>query len=573
MKKLIDEPDEPQPVNTEEEEVPSVYMTPQEPTKVPIDLPMAKVIPHTVITEEVKKRMEEHPENFRAYNSPFTAATTVLYGLNNLKNSRWKLIREIAKSRPGGPYSVRGSDGKITIHNGQHNQGPMLAYTWDGGNGELFTFDITDDFIESQVELSSEANIDGDTKEVNVKTTQTSSKEIHYKTGELVWVDKNFWTDDKLKPKWNEKDKVAVNTPYLSQTTYNNKGNKNSDIKKAVSLSYNSEQDAKTRVAETHQLTQDDVDTYLSTLQKQYQSYVNASNSGDIQGFMDLLRKSNTLEDYVVKKKVLIKKSLNPLAYSGVYDTPQYKKVSQDRSTDNIDYSTWWYEGFKIIIAAGYTIVPKRENYPAANNYGYSAKDLDNIIVLEEQEVEVPISGARVLASPFVKTSTSGIGGDIVKKTENEVTATASIFGNPTISCSRVLTIDNVGKRYSGDWYIKKVTHEISNGDYTCSLDFKKKSLLISKVTYDQKIPTQNIYVGINKTAQESLVTGKYKIPAAVKAAVEKVRNSSTFKGKTLRVEIVSETPLKIAVYDADVRFNVSKPMVTYDFDEKGDIK
>ena len=565
MKELINEPDEPTVGN--EEEVPEVYNTPQEPTQQQgIYLPTARAIKVEVITEEIKKRMKEDPDRFRTYSDPFTSARTVLYGLDNLRNSRWKLIRDVARNIPSsvakGPFSVMGSDGKIIIHNGQHNQSAMLRYVWDGGNGELLAFNVSDDFTESTVEVAQQSTIDGDTKEIKTTTTQTTSKEVQTKGEEIVWLDNKFFKDPRQQPRWNEKDITRVNTQgnILLPT----------EIKKATTVTYKSDADAKAKIRDSYRVTQEDVDIYLSNLKQSYESFRNASNSGDMATFMNLLRKSNTLEDYVVKKKVTVQKKINPIDISGLYDNKKYNRMDP-ASTKNVDMTTWWYEGFKRIRAAGYTVVPKNEKYPTANNYGYSARDLDAITVLEEIEVEIPISGARVLASPFMETSMAGVGGDIVKKTENEVKATAQILGHPLIMCSRVIEIDNVGKRYSGDWYVKKVTHEISNGEYTCNIDFKKKSLLISKVTYDQKIPTQNIYTKINKTAVESINSGVYLTYPRVKAYVEKVKESSLYKGKSLLVNVVSKVPLVINIYDANVRFNVSEPLINVNLDQNGD--
>lgn len=565
MKELINEPDEPTLGN--EEEVPEVYKTPQEPTQQQdIYLPTARAIKVDVITEEIKKRMKEDPDRFRTYSDPFTSARTVLYGLDNLRNSRWKLIRDVARNIPSsvakGPFSVMGSDGKIIIHNGQHNQSAMLRYVWDGGNGELLAFNVSDDFTESTVEVAQQSTIDGDTKEIKTTTTQTTSKEVQTKGEEIVWLDNKFFKDPRQQPKFNEKDITRVNTQgYTSLPT---------EVKQATTVTYKSDTDAKAKIRDSYRVTQEDVDIYLSNLKQSYESFRNASNSGDMATLMNLLRKSNTLEDYVVKKKVTVQKKINPVDISGLYDNKKYNRLDP-ASTKNVDMTTWWYEGFKRIRAAGYTIVPKNEKYPTANNYGYSARDLDAITVLEEIEVEIPISGARVLASPFMETSMAGVGGDVVKKTENEVKATAQLLGHPLIMCSRVIEIDNIGKRYSGDWYVKKVTHEMSNGEYTCNIDFKKKSLLISKVTYDQKIPTQNIYTKINKTAVESINSGVYLTYPRVKAYVEKVKESSLYKGKSLLVDVVSKVPLVINIYDADVRFNVSKPLINVNLDKNGD--
>ena len=80
-----------------------------------------------------------------------------------------------------------------------------------------------------------------------------------------------------------------------------------------------------------------------------------------------------------------------------------------------------------------------------------------------------------------------------------------------------------------------------------------------------------NIYTKINKTAVESINSGVYLTYPRVKAYVEKVKESSLYKGKSLLVDVVSKVPLVINIYDADVRFNVSKPLINVNLDKNGD--
>ena len=558
------------------EEVPEVYLTPQKTVNLDDILPKAKVIKHTQITDDILKRMKEHPENFMVENNPFTAATTIIYGFDNLSNSRWKLIRDVARNiSPNvakGPFNVMGTDGKIIVHNGKHNQAPLFQYMWNGGNGELLSFDVSDDFTESTVEVSQQSSIDGNTKEVVTNTTQTVATEVQSKDGMVTWLDASYFQE---KPKAiNEVDQVAVNTKPFIGYDVPGKGYLVNDTRTDTGVNYSSKTEAINQIKNRYIATQEDVDAYWNQVQQQYQNFSTASNKGDVKAFMELLRKSNTLEDYVVKKKVTVVTQLDPIAFSGFYETKRYQQNKYNPGElASTDYESLWYKGYKEIIKKGYNVLPKRDNYPNASYNGYSARDLDSIKILEEVEVEVPIAGARILSSCFAPTQTQGVGNDVVKKTENEIKANAQVLGNPLLQCSQVILIDNVGIRYSGDWYSKKVTHDITNGDYTCSIEFKKKSILMSKVTYQQKTPTQSAYANINKVANETLQTGRYLDHARVKAYVEKVKESSLYKGKSLRVDIVSTSPLTIEIYDANVKFDISTPISKINLDEKGDPK
>lgn len=60
-------------------------------------------------------------------------------------------------------------------------------------------------------------------------------------------------------------------------------------------------------------------------------------------------------------------------------------------------------------------------------------------------------------------------------KKEKQLLATVRVIGNPDIEVSNSLGLYNVGKKYSGQWYVKKVTHLIEPGQgYICDIELQK---------------------------------------------------------------------------------------------------
>lgn len=53
------------------------------------------------------------------------------------------------------------------------------------------------------------------------------------------------------------------------------------------------------------------------------------------------------------------------------------------------------------------------------------------------------------------------------------LTATLVVEGNPVITTTDIITIENVAKRHEGNWYVEKVVHDISN-TYTTTVELNK---------------------------------------------------------------------------------------------------
>ena len=63
------------------------------------------------------------------------------------------------------------------------------------------------------------------------------------------------------------------------------------------------------------------------------------------------------------------------------------------------------------------------------------------------------------------------------KKAELEqVTAEMTVIGNPFLRSGVLLRINNVGKRFSGLWYIKEVRHVINGSGYLCDCQLQRNA-------------------------------------------------------------------------------------------------
>lgn len=90
------------------------------------------------------------------------------------------------------------------------------------------------------------------------------------------------------------------------------------------------------------------------------------------------------------------------------------------------------------------------------------------------------------------------------KSTQKELTANLVIEGDPTVSANGIVTIQNVGKKFSGNYYVVKITHRFSGSTYTTSFELQKNALNKSANTnITSNVPTSN------NTVQSDLKTNE----------------------------------------------------------------
>lgn len=95
-------------------------------------------------------------------------------------------------------------------------------------------------------------------------------------------------------------------------------------------------------------------------------------------------------------------------------------------------------------------------------------------------------------------------------KKEKQLQATVIVVGNPELESTQQFTLQNVGKKYSGVWYIKTVTHVFEHGKgYTCELTLSKQQGKSKVSGTSDEINTRNYTYqdAMNEqwTAEESL--------------------------------------------------------------------
>ena len=107
---------------------------------------------------------------------------------------------------------------------------------------------------------------------------------------------------------------------------------------------------------------------------------------------------------------------------------------------------------------------------------------LGDVSVPEKKtENETPLKSkadetGRVISTPATnkKQAQHSAKGKVKSSAMKAIEAEAETIGLPYLKARETITIENIGKKFSGEWRITKVKHEISSSGYICSLSLSK---------------------------------------------------------------------------------------------------
>lgn len=443
--------------------------------------------------------------------------------------SLYGLLKKNKDIFPNGPYFLDSRDEGVEIHNHKFNQSAKYVYTYMGGNGELLSCDISTNKRNSLVQAEQSSDIDPVTKKVTTTVSQSctdSDKDIS--KGSVTDFQKDLWS--------------RLNYKGQSYDEYN----RNQIIKSA--------KDEKSTIEElksTYQVTKEDIEKFVEEAKDKFkQLYDSAKTTGDISPLL----KSNTLKT-TVKVKRYIRTTVNPIEYSQLSPSNNDTAMRGYSQTDVSNQVGNWNSGMKYlknsnsIIFLGYH---NQANISKDNTIGVNSFPYADVIM--EKEVELELDGARVFSSPLARNMQNSLSlNNISDKVQSQYKCHIKVIGRPGLISSLVVYLNNISKRYSGEWYTKKVRHEISQSGYTCTCEMIKKELPVVMSQITSSFNTQNIYTEFNKVANER-VKSKRDIEADIKNAfLQYVKDNPEMEGKSLVVDMnqYDENTGSVPVYPA----------------------
>lgn len=505
--------------------VEQVYYLTQEPYRQDADQVGVKILEATPENVELTKQL---PNDYKLIDLNQRKATNIM--LIGTPKNKYQQINQLANRLKNGPYHINGSGENIVVENQNFDKPISKVYTYAGGNGELLEFTIKSKFTKSSVNIAKASDIDPDTKEAKTTTTQVNSDEGNSYSidGYMHW--SQSWGPNPL----NDPTGFGVRYP-ISTLPNNRRSNAPLVLKNAGDLTpqeveqlrrknlednivpiaddpkplgpFSSKDDARAIVSANVTLTKEEFKEFFESLKAEYE--IKTKNCKSKEEIAQAVAYMNTLNNYTVKRKVTIIERVNPIDFDPNRDSeakPGEPSYGYNQIRNNgPGYPSYrepyeqWNEGLHYLLTKGgysrqigETIIMNR-NLPHKNE----------VFLEKEVELEIPVNGTRTLASDLTPYSDIFMGNDIEEIIRNQLTATAILVGDPALQKSQNLEIRNVSEKYSGTWYIKKVTHQFDTGSgYLCNAEFIKKNIVVSKNVIKASMSMLNAMANVNKVAK-----------------------------------------------------------------------
>lgn len=429
-------------------------------------------------------------------------------------------LEQKMKGYTNGPWYVDSRDGVIYIHNRKFHEEPVCTYTYQGENGEVLRVSFATQEITKRVKAVLAPSLDPDSKDLSVLSTNINEPEDEPPLA--------------LRPPVAPIDNLMVsNFTGNGFEDYRSYPTTPTGVMWAwdTQLQYNMEKAAeyKKRVEEYKALGP--VGAYEAGKQRKFDEMSIEEIRDTINQAANELPddKKNALKQILRNSKngkeleANLKKLLEYERY--LFEDEDGMKFMVEEYVDPLDYDP---EGY-ISKQAGAGIA-SAINFQAgilpASERGFEALKRDPYTeVLSDMEVDTTKGygqcqyGRRVKvrhmkrvnltvplyqlyhnlfsryggADKYAWAANANANGGL-KQTEKRLVGQLQVVGRPMLATSQIIRIDNVGKRWSGLWYIKQCTHSMDAGQgYITNMELVKNNSKSGSVTSKTDLSTQNI--------------------------------------------------------------------------------
>lgn len=394
-------------------------------------------------------------------------------------------LRDAVKYIPNGPYHVDGRDDGVTIHPTNFNQPPMASYTWHDETGEIISFQVNTRKKAKALDVAKRSQIDGETKSLDAGLTQTD--------GSLPDLSVDAISG------------AAIPTSYDSTV----------DGITGAAIARETEADQYKDTETTLEMLKNDKNILREKAPEYLEKVVNDYKAAE----NDPTKLAEiSLSNYTVKVKTKVKETVNP---------EDYGSIQYSGSTPAYDRTTGWN---KLKRDKTVQILKK----PSGKDYNY----WENPEVLIEKEFELQLSAKDLLGYAGDADSAKILAfNEVSDALQKQLEGSLVVIGQPNLQSSKIITINNISEKYSGDWYIKEVSHTIdSNVGYTSTLELIKKTVSNGTIVQsDTKVNTQSLAMKVQKIANE-LTDADIAKSQLIQSAQEKVLNSNDDYGRTITI-------------------------------------
>lgn len=448
-------------------------------------------------------------------------------------------LEQKMKGYGNGPWYIDSRDDVIYIHNRKFHEEPVRVYTYQGENGEVISVNFSTQKVTKRVKATLSPTINPESKDLDVLSTGIDDTEklpeIMANEANGVWY-KNWKTSvGKYGAENNPEDIATIREMQLKHTL-------TTDPNMMAAIEARKRLDNKWNKEVAEYSATDPAEAYNMGKEK----FLNELSTDKVR---DIINKTIKQEEFpsdrraalnAALKNVVNGKTLSEDLYNILKDC-KYLFEGEDQmeymtieDVDPRDYdpehapkggATAWgvedeesiYRGIAALKQGPYTTVIddtpvikyKNPLNPSLGIFSITVK----VQHWKKANVEIPLyklyhnlfsryGGVDKWAWAANANANGGL-----KYTESKLICQMQVVGRPLLASSQILVLENVGKRWSGPWYIKQCTHSMDAGQgYITSLELVRNSSKAGSTTSKVGLSTQSV---VANDAQANAVTSK----------------------------------------------------------------
>lgn len=438
-------------------------------------------------------------------------------------------LEQKMKGYTNGPWYVDSRDGVIYIHNRKFNEEPVCTYTYQGENGEVLRVSFATQKVTKRVKAVLAPSLDPDNKNLSVLSTNIDEPEevplLLKRDGNHVnQVDNTMvsnWTGNNIED-FRSHPTTPEEVAMARETRLNYFSVKDAEYKERVK-----EYDAAGPVGAYEAGKQrrfDEIPTEeLRTTINQAVNELPEDKKNALQQVLKNSKNGKELEANLRKllecemflfededgMEFMVTEYVDPLDY----DPEGYtSKQAGAGIASGINYKAGVLpaseRGYQALVKDPYTEVLTDMEMDTTKHYGqgqYGKKV--KVRHMKRVNLKVPIyklyhnlfsryGGADKYAWAANANANGGL-----KQTEKRLVCQLQVVGRPMLASSQIINLENVGKRWSGLWYIKQCTHSMDAGQgYITNMELVRNNSKSGSLTSRTDLSTQNIVANDAKT-------------------------------------------------------------------------
>ena len=429
-------------------------------------------------------------------------------------------LEQKMKGYTNGPWYVDSRDGVIYIHNRKFHEEPVCTYTYQGENGEVLRVSFATQKVTKRVKAVLAPSLDPDSKDLSVLSTNINEPEdkpslalIPYiarvDNTEVSNITSNGFEDHQSHPTtppevidiWGMKVQYNMEKEFEYRkrvAEYEAVGPVGAyEAGKQRRFDEMSTEDIRTTINQAASELPDDKKRALQQVLK------NSRNGKELEAN---LKKLLEYEMYLFEDEdgmeFMVTEYVDPLDYDPKgYTSKQAGAGIASGINFQMGILPASERGFEALNKDPYTEVLSDMEIDTTKHYGqgqYGKKV--KVRHMKRVNLRVPIyklyhnlfsryGGADKYAWAANANANGGL-----KQTEKRLVCQLQVVGRPMLATSQIINLENVGKQWSGLWYIKQCTHSMDAGQgYITNMELVKNNSKSGSVTSRTDLSTQNI--------------------------------------------------------------------------------